>query len=257
MPESDLLLLTRAAEAAGEIALRHFGAEPKSWDKGDGAGPVSVADIEVNEMLLDVLRPARPDYGWLSEESEDTKNRLSTKRQFVIDPIDGTRAFLEGARDWGHSLAIVEDGRVIVAAAFFPVREQLFSAELGAGANRNGSTIEARKERTISATDVLAARPNLQPGFWKGGTPPPFKRHFRSSLAYRLCAVAEGKFDAMLTLRPSWEWDIAAGSLIVEEALGHATDRRGAPLRFNNPDPRVNGVVAGGAIHAALIDRLA
>jgi myo-inositol-1(or 4)-monophosphatase len=81
---------------------------------------------------------------------------------------------------------------------------------------------------------------------------PPFSKGFRSSLAYRLCLVAQGRFDAMLTLRQSWEWDIAAGSLIVSEASGTATDRRGAPLLFNNPHPQVDGVLAAGAVHAAL-----
>ena len=86
---------------------------------------------------------------------------------------------------------------------------------------------------------------------------PPVERHYRPSLAYRLALVAEGRFDAMLTLRPSWEWDLAAGSLLVSEAGGRVSDRNGTSLKFNNPHPSLNGIVAGQAdLQATLQGRL-
>lgn len=257
MQGTDLDLLVDAARSAGDIAMRHFRSNPEIWEKDDNAGPVTEADLAVDRMLRDSLRAARPDYGWLSEETEDDGTRLYSDTLFIVDPIDGTRAFIEGSKDWGHSLAVVRNGQVTAAAVYMPVRDEMFAASRGGGATRNGLAIKVSTQLSIESADVLATRPNLAPEHWKDSTPPDFKRSFRSSLAYRLCLVANGRFDAMLTLRPSWEWDIAAGSLIIEEAGGWATDRSGNALRFNNPVPKVDGVVAGGALHPRLMDRLA
>lgn len=256
MQGTDLQLLADAALEAGEIAKRFFKADPTKWDKPDGAGPVTEADIAVNDMLHDRLRIARPQLGWLSEETEDNSDRHETDRQFIVDPIDGTRAFIEGGKDWSHSLAIAEHGQITAAAVFLPIRGLLYLAEKGKGATLNGDPIQATGQTNLSEATVLSPRPNFEPHHWKDATPPEVKRLFRSSLAYRLCLVAEGRFDAMLTLRPSWEWDIAAGSLIVQEAGGASTDKTGGELRFNGAVPMVNGVVSGGTIHQALIDRL-
>ncbi len=257
MPETDVDLLIAAAKRAGDIAKSHFGQNPEIWDKADNAGPVTAADLAVNAMLHDMLRAARPDYGWLSEENEDTAARLTTKRTFIIDPIDGTRAFIEGGKDWGHSIAVVEDGTPIAAAVAMPMRDQIFSAGLGTGAFCNDDPIRASAVTDATAATVLTAKPNLHPEYWKSGTPPAFKRTFRSSLAYRMALAACGRFDAMLTLRPTWEWDIAAGTLLVTEAGGTATDHTGAALRFNNAHPQTPSVLAGGAIHAPILAALA
>ncbi len=257
MPETDVDLLIAAARRAGDIAKSHFGQSPQIWDKADNAGPVTAADLAVNAMLHDMLRAARPDYGWLSEEDEDSAARLSSKRLFVVDPIDGTRAFIEGGKDWGHSIAIVEDGTPIAAVVAMPMRDQVYSAELGGGAFLNATPIRASIEPDPARTAVLTAKPNLDARFWQDGAPPPFKRTFRSSLAYRMALSASGRFDAMLTLRPTWEWDIAAGTLLVTEAGGVVTDHTGADLRFNNAHPQNPSVLAGGAVHAQLLSALA
>ena len=256
MPRSDLTLLIEAARSAGDISRRFFNAAPEVWEKSGGQGPVTEADLAVNAQLEADLQAARPDYGWLSEETEDGTARLTTERQFVIDPIDGTRSFIEGGKDWAHSLAITENEVPVAAVVYLPIRNLLYAAEAGGGATCNGHTIRTEAPKPIADATVLSARPNLDPKFWKGG-PPPFKRTFRSSLAYRLALVAEGRFDAMLTLRPTWEWDVAAGCLIVAEAGGTATDQTGARPRFNNPHPQINGMVAAGGIHGELIGALA
>lgn len=256
MPASDLDLLIEAANEAGEIASGYYTADPQVWHKPDDAGPVTEADYAVDHMLREKLRSARPDYGWLSEETEDSAERLSTKHQFIIDPIDGTRAFINGSRDWAHSIAIATDGKITAAVVFLPIRNQMYAAGRGTGAFLNGERLSIRDRAGIPS--VLAAKPNWQSKFWKNGTPPECDQHFRSSLAYRMCLVGVGRFDAMLTLRPSWEWDIAAGSLIIEEAGGIVTDRAGDPLVFNNPFPQVDGVVAGtNAAHSLLRENLA
>ena len=256
MPEIDLDLLCAAARRAGAIAMQYFCKNPVVTDKPDGAGPVTEADLAVNTMLEQVLGAARPDYGWLSEETEDSTARLSTNRQFVIDPIDGTRAFIEGTKDWGHALAVVENGQVVDAAVYMPVRDLLFAASVGAGATRNGVSIQPTDPEVGDAT-MLGAKVNLNPQFWKDGAVPPVKRSFRSSLAYRLCLVADGSFDGMMTFRPSWEWDIAAGALIATEAGASVTDQFDQALLFNNAHPQVPGVLAAGPkLHAALVTRL-
>ena len=133
MPASDLALLIAAAEAAGDIARRHFSVGHSVWEKAGGQGPVTEADIEVDDMLRERLMAARPAYGWLSEETEDDTSRLDRKRVFIIDPIDGTRAFTEGHRTWAHSLAVVDQGRPVAAVVYLPMLGKLYTAEAGHG----------------------------------------------------------------------------------------------------------------------------
>jgi len=172
-----------------------------------------------------------------------------------VDPIDGTRAFVGGQKDFAHSIAVADQGRIVAAAVYLPIYERMFSAASCEPARLNGQTITATGA-TLEGANILAARPNFDPEFWPGGVPD-VVRHFRPSLAHRLCLVAEGRFDAMLTLRPTWEWDVAAGSLIVECAGGVASDRTGHPPRFNNTFPRLNGMIAAGVkLHKALLARL-
>lgn len=257
MPNTDLDLLIDAARAAGDIARGYFNASPEVWEKSGGQGPVTEADLHVNRQLEADLQSARPDYGWLSEETEDGASRLKTDRQFIIDPIDGTRSFIEGNKDWAHSLAITENGLPVAAVVYLPMRDALYAAALGEGATLNGVPLRVTPDRAMEDATVLTAKPNLLAHYWQSGVAPAFKRTFRSSLAFRLALVAEGRFDAMLTLRPTWEWDVAAGALIVAEAGGAASDQKGALPRFNNPHPQIHGMVAAGGIHKALVTALA
>ncbi|MBV7408255.1 3'(2'),5'-bisphosphate nucleotidase CysQ [Maritimibacter sp. DP1N21-5] len=257
MPGADLALLTEAARAAGEVAMGFFRAQPERWDKPGGQGPVTEADLAVDNLLRDTLTAARPDYGWLSEETPDHIDRLSRERVFIVDPIDGTRAFIDGGETWSHSLAIAEAGRIIAAVVFLPVRDKLYAAHLGGGATMNDVPMGVSSRDDIAGASVLAAKPILEPYQWIDAVVPPVVRKFRPSLAYRLAATAEGRYDAMMALRATWEWDVAAGSLLVEEAGGVVTDRKGGALRFNNEVPQLNGIVAGGgSVQTGLIDRL-
>ena len=259
MPGSnDLALLTDAARAAGEIALRFWRKSPEAWEKDEGAGPVTEADLAVNAMLLAELGAARQDYGWLSEETPDNGSRLRAERVFIIDPIDGTRAFIDGTPDFAHSLAIAEGGQVTAAVVFLPAQNRLYSAAKGTVSTLNGMAISASVRATATDATLLTARPNLAPAHWKDGTPPAMRRMFRSSLAWRMCLVAEGAFDAMLTLRPTWEWDVAAGTLIAGQAGAAVTDRRGLAPRFNNPAARLDGLIAAPhGVHRDMLAQLA
>ncbi len=257
MPENDLALLIDAAKVAGEVAIPYWQQSPKTWEKDEGAGPVTEADLAVNDMLAEQLRGARPGYGWLSEETEDSADRLGHERVFIVDPIDGTRSFIAGEKTWAHSLAVAENGRVIAAVVYLPLRDKLYTAFAGGGAYLNGAPIcpSGREDTTDAA--VLCARSNLTPVHWQGGVPP-VKCHFRASLAYRVALVAEGRFDAMMTLRDTWEWDVAAGVLIASEAGAGVVDRFGQKPIFNNPHPAIAGLIAGTrAVQAGLLERLA
>ena len=246
MPASDLDLLVNAALIAGRVATSYAGKTVQKWDKPDGAGPVTEADLAVNNMLSATLPIVRPSYGWLSEESEDTAARLTRDKVFIIDPIDGTRSYAEGASTWAHSFAVSEGGQITAAVVYLPMRKKLYSAALGKGAWLNGEPLRVSAQPNLSNATVLVTKVNMEPRFWPNGVPVIDRQH-RPSLAYRLALVASGKFDAMYTFRPSWEWDIAAGALIVSEAGGIITDQIGGPLVFNGPDALLNGVIAGGA----------
>jgi myo-inositol-1(or 4)-monophosphatase len=151
---------------------------------------------------------------------------------------------------------VTENGKPVAAAIYLPMRDMMFAAEIGGGATLNDAPISASDPQIDDAT-ILGAKPNFDARFWANGALPPIKRAFRSSLAYRLCLAADGSFDGMITLRPSWEWDIAAGALIVQEAGATISDQYGAPLLFNNAHPQVPGVLAAGPrLHGDLLARL-
>lgn len=241
---------------AGRVATSFVGTTAQSWDKPGGAGPVTEADLAVNTYLERSLRMARPDYGWLSEETEDSPERLTRDTVFIIDPIDGTRSFIEGSRTWAHSVAVAHKGVVTAGAIYLPMRDLLYTAAKGKGAWLNGAPLTASSADRLLGSNVLATKATLAPEHWPDGVPE-FDRAHRPSLAYRLGLVGEGRFDAMVTLRPTWEWDIAAGALIVQEAHGTSTDRTGQPLRFNTPGAQLDGMVAAGsALHGPLMRAL-
>jgi myo-inositol-1(or 4)-monophosphatase len=256
LPAHDLALLTDAAREAGRIALRYWRREPKVWDKGGEHGPVTEADLAVNDMLKLMLLAARPDYGWLSEETPDDAARLSCDSVFIIDPIDGTRAFIAGEETFAHSLAVAHRGKVTAGVVFLPALDKIYTASITAPPLKDGQPIAASRRDRLEGADILTTKANLAPEKWPGGVPD-INRSFRASLAYRLCLAAEGRHDGMLTLRDAWEWDIAAGGLIAERAGAVVTDQTGAALRFNTASAMAQGVLAmPPALHAEALVRL-
>jgi len=252
---ADLALLDDAAKGAGAIAARYFTRGAKSWDKGGGQGPVTEADLAVNDYLHARLTDARPAYGWMSEESDPLGDlaRMKTAATFIIDPIDGTRAFMEGQKSFAHALAVVIDGAPVAAVVHLPLMDLTYTATLGCGAFLNGQPLQASARTALTGARVLATRPAFEPQHWPGGVPS-VERHFRPSLAWRLALVGEGAFDALITLRDTWDWDIAAAALIATEAGVQISDRDGAALRFNRPQASNPGVLAAPrALHDTLI----
>ncbi|MGF1659726.1 MAG: inositol monophosphatase family protein [Rubrimonas sp.] len=254
-PADDLALLVAAVEAAGEGAMRWFGRAPRVWDKEGGAGPVTEADLEADAALKARLRAARPGYGWLSEETPDDRARLGCASVFVVDPIDGTRAFIAGETGWCVAAAVAAQGAPVAAAAFFPALGRLYAARAGGGASRDGAPIRAAEGARAGGALALAASAQLGAEHWPGGAPA-LRRAFRPSMIHRLCLVAEGAADVTLSFRELWEWDLAAGALIAAEAGCVVSDGRGRTHSYNAPDPRSDGVIAAPpALHAELVRR--
>ncbi len=261
MPEidDDLALLKISVEAAGDIARKHFGGSYRRWTKSPG-NPVTEADIEIDSYLKSALRSARPDYGWLSEETEDNPERLTARHVFVVDPIDGTVAFLKGKPHFTICAAVIDDGEPVAGVVFNPISQECFSARRGAGAICNGQVIRVSHAERVENCRMLADRTIFQKPMWQ--TPPlspwpTMQVENRNSVAYRLSLVANGTFDAALSLSGKSDWDLAAADLIVREAGGKVTDHRGASLRYNGPSARQTSFVAAGpALHVELISRV-
>jgi myo-inositol-1(or 4)-monophosphatase len=243
--------LTAAVREAGALAMKYFGGELKSWVK-HGDSPVCEADIAVNDLLQTRLLTSVAD-GWLSEESENDPTRLGRPRVWVVDPIDGTRAYLAGRTDWSISVALVEGGRPTVAALYAPASEQLFVAVLGQGANCNGVPIAATAGAGLDNLRCAGPKRTLDP--IAARRPDIVVVPRIHSLALRLVRVAQGELDAALAGPDSHDWDIAAADLLVHEAQGLMTSLDGEPLTYNRPNP-VHGVLvaAGRERHPAVID---
>ena len=240
---------------AGDLALRYFRTNVRQWTKG-ASSPVSEADIAVDDLLRQRLRALAPDYGWLSEESTDDLARLAARRLWVVDPIDGTRSFLEGREDWGISVALVEAGRPILGGFYVPATVELFAARAGGGAFRNGQLLRTSVARNLAGARIggpmkLIEKMKISEA---GATISPRI----GSLALRLARVAEGALDGAVASAHSHDWDLAAADLLVHEAGGVMTTRTGEGLLYNRPTT-VHDVLAaaGGAVHARLLASLA
>ena len=228
----DLGLILDAARQAGDVAMGFFGKSPEVWWKNEGRSPVSAADYAANERLETLLRTARPDYGWLSEETEDDAARLACDTLFVVDPIDGTRAFIGGEATWCVSVAVVHKAAPVAGVLVAPALGEVFTAAAGLGAWKNDAAIAVATPaangpiRLAAAEDIVA---RMAPDF---GSPVERIRHV-PSLAYRLAMVAEGRIDGTLVKKNSHDWDLAAADLILSEAGGRLVGLDGRPLAYN------------------------
>jgi myo-inositol-1(or 4)-monophosphatase len=234
----DLALLTSTALRAGEIAMSFFRKKLEiSWKAG--FSPVTNADMEVDNFLKRELCGARPDYGWLSEETLDNAARLTKRRTFVVDPIDGTRSFMEGGDVWCVSVAVIENNRPVAGILVCPARAETYSAAKGQGAYFNGKRLELVKmpeEIVLSIPKSIAAR--LAP-FWKSE----FKTvPHMPSLAYRIAMIAAGKIHGTVIKPNSHDWDLAAADLILSEVGGRLLDANGKQLQLATENP-ANGVL--------------
>lgn len=251
---SDLELIRAAVLTAGDLALAEREAGLKIWSKSGGS-PVTSADMAVDKALRDGLLAARPDYGWLSEETADGEERLSRRRIFVVDPIDGTVAYMKGKPWWCIPIAVVEDGRPVAAVIHAPALGETFEATLGGGARLNGKPITASDTTDLDDASVLADARLMEGPQWDEPWPE-MRFEKRNAIAYRMALVAAGAFDAAIALTPKWDWDVCAGALIAAEAGAKVSDHHGREWRFNQPDPRQNSLICSApGLHPLIVRR--
>lgn len=252
----DRELLRSVAVNAGIIAAGYFRTDLKTWTK-EGASPVSEADIVLDQFLGNTLLAARPDYGWLSEESADNPERLAHRRVFIVDPIDGTRGFIRGDDSWTVSLAVVEDGIPIAGVVYAPARDEMYDAALGHGAQFNGRPLVRQRHPGRTAPLIPApgaVHQELQAAGFEYARGP-----FFPSLAYQLVQVATGSLDAATSRRGAKDWDVAGAACILKEAGVGLEDVCIGALRFNRPEIRHGALAALGEpslkapLHAALV----
>ncbi len=232
--QADLQLLLDAAQAAGAAAMSFFGKDPDVWWKNEGQSPVSAADYAANDILHERLRSARPDYGWLSEETDDDRARLDHETLFVVDPIDGTRAFVAGRAVWCVSVAVVCQGRPTAGVLVAPALDEVFSASKGGVALKNGRLLKCMESPARPCLIAASAGDfNRLPEDYRVKAE---RSAHVPSLAYRLAMVADGRLHGTLVKPSSHDWDLAAADLILEMAGGKLCDSTGTAPVYNKSD---------------------
>lgn len=237
--------LTDIVAEAGRVALRFFHGPVKSWFKGEGKeSPVSEADLAVDRLIRERVAATGHNWGWLSEETEDDQARLACDRIWVVDPIDGTRAFLAGFPDWTISAALVEHGRPIIGVLYAPVTDEMFCAVSGHGATLNGTPIAIDPGAALAGARI--AGPQRMLDRFSKQLPDVHCEPKIHSLALRFARVAQGRIDVAFAGRNSHDWDLAGADLLVHEAGGVLTTMVGETVIYNRPRPQHEALVATG-----------
>ena len=251
MPDIALAEAVAAIAAeAGALALAQWRTDFARWEKVPGH-PVCQVDLDVNALLRTRLEALLPDAGWLSEETVDNPERLGFDRVWVVDPIDGTRDYLRTRPGWAVSIALVEHGQPVIGVLDAPARGEVWIAERGKGAWRNGERLAVATRDVLPGARVPAdSLPKVDQDLVMVDKP--------NSIALRVAMVGANEADLVATLRWGFEWDIAAAALIAQEAGATVTDALGHPLRYNSTRGEAFGVLASApGIHAAAVERLA
>lgn len=264
MPENerdleDLDILRAVAKEAGQLALEFFRrSNLRIWDKTENH-PVTEADIAVNELVKARLMAARPHYGWLSEETERDSTTALARRVWVVDPIDGTRAFMRGQPYWCVGLGVIEHGQARCGVVYAPVLDELYAARHGGGAHLNGAAIGVTACAQETGCRMIASESMLTHPAWKVPWPDMVIADPKpNATLLRMCWVAAGKWDATLALWRKSDWDLAAASIVVTEAGGVATTHLGEPFLFNRGEPAQRSLLASGKpLHSLLTARVA
>lgn len=244
--------LAAIIRAAGDLARETAKGPYKRWTKGDDDSPVSEADIAVDNFLRPRLRELLPGAGWLSEETEREAPQHENAPTWIVDPIDGTRAFLQGRADWTIAVALAENGRPTLAALYAPVTDELFMAAAGQGTTLNGARLKTSTGANLSGARLAGPQRYLKRLSDLDASIAPQPKVF--SLALRIARVAEGALDAAFASSGSHDWDLAAADLLVHEAGGTMTDFNGHLLRYNRPHDAHGALLAAGtARHEALV----
>ena len=256
----DLAVMRDAAREAGALALDYLqrGGGPKAWDKGNDS-PVTEADLAVNKLLAELLQGARPDYGWLSEETADVVDVRRKQRVWVVDPIDGTRAYMRGNDPhWCIGIAVVEAGIPVAGIVYAPVFDELYEARLGGGAFLNSDPIKVSDQAEETGARLITNRTLVEHPDWPEKWPDVVISDPKpNATLYRMALVADGRWDGTLALFRKSDWDLAPGAILVSEAGGSVTTHKGEPFSFNRDVPAQRSmVVAGKGLHPLLVERV-
>jgi myo-inositol-1(or 4)-monophosphatase len=250
--EAEHRLLCDAVREAGELALKMFRAGVDAWDKHDGT-PVSEADLAVDRLLAARLLEGLPGSGWLSEETARDEESRSRRLVWIVDPIDGTSAFVAGTGHWCVGAALTLDGRPVAAAAFAPEQGRFYEAVKDGGARLNGERLKVSSRAGLDGARIVAHKSVLNRERWRSGLAPQMTCAMTTSLILRHCLVATGEYDATIAFGQKSDWDLAPGDLIVCEAGGASRDMSGKAFTYNRENTRQSGLLAG---PAALLDEL-
>jgi myo-inositol-1(or 4)-monophosphatase len=209
-----------------------------------GHDPVTEADRALDAVLRKEL--LRDGEGWLSEESVDDPIRLQHSRVWVVDPLDGTREFVKGIPEFCASIGFVENGRPVAGGIYNPATNETFLGSIESGVTYNGKPSQPSPRKSLDGALVLASRSEVKRGEWKPFENAAFKIRPMGSVAYKLALVSAGLADVTFTLTPKNEWDVAAGAALVLSAGGFVSTLEKTPLRCNNKNPLLSGLLASG-----------
>jgi myo-inositol-1(or 4)-monophosphatase len=240
---TERLLLETACREAGAIARRYQSEGFQTFTKTKGDPFLTEADTAIDTYLRTTLLAARPEYGWLSEETEDDNSRLAKTKCWVVDPIDGTRDFVERTGNFAVSAALVDAGAPVAAVVYNPMKEHLVSASKGDGLFLNGAKVAAKAVPSFLDAECLVSVTETRKGKW-AALDSRVRTRPVGSVAYKLALVAAGLSDMTASLAEKNLWDICAGHLLCEEAGCIFTDLSGRSVRYDAGYLRVNGVIA-------------
>ena len=245
-----------AAKRAGEVIRKFFKADYQIKDKSY-KNPVTTADYEADKIIKEILMGSFSSYGWLSEETVDSERRLSKEKVWVVDPLDGTKEFIEGVPNFVVSIGLVNCGVPVIGIIYNPISEQLFYAKKNFGAFLGEKKIHCVSELELRNMIILNSRSETKLGLWND-----YKSSFKKlkpvgSVAYKLGLTASGQADIFASLRPKNEWDICAGNCIINEAGGKLIDLHGNQRVYNSKETLIEpGLIAGSSEAVEKVYRL-
>ena len=248
--QQDLARIASVLAEANVVARRFTPETVRVHDKGI-AGPVTEADYALDALLRTRLK--EPGDGWLSEESADESDRSALRRVWIVDPLDGTHEFLANVPEWAVSVALVEEGTPVAGGVLNPSTGLLAVGSRASGVTYGERRVGVRDPGRLEGLRLAASRTEVKAGRWKGFGNRGFTITPTGSIAYKLALVAVGKMDAVVSLSPKNEWDVAGGTALVEAGGGRVIDLEGKSLRFNRRETRVHGIIAGGVHTVGLL----